>query len=1138
MLESIEKFIKKNNNGLFLLDAPTGFGKTTAVIEFIVNYLNGYYNQDDLKKIYFITNLKINLPFDRLIDKIGEEKFKQSCIVLESYADTIIKNWNNLKIDKKIVTDSDEYKELNEDIYTLRQLRKEIFQLKEENKFDEIKNKNKIAKSFERRIEKDLEPAFRKFLKTNFFFNKSVVDKKNFIRKNDWFRSLYPTSELEKFKIVFLTTAKFANPIDAFFRMPYFLYKDSMSENSVTFIDEFDATKNTLLNQIIEQGLKNQIDTLKLFLNIHYSLKELMLPKSMLKLADFTAQEIEKGDWKSPEDIILLNKQKFNEIYEKHEISLAIKSKDFDSNKAFLFNDGRSFTVFNDLSKKFLYLAKDEENNVLKLIAEKNKNLALEKFKNLVNDLNYSIQHFVKGITYLAKNYREVKNQNREKTSTEYTFEESVLSIMSIFNISDEFKDFMFQEVINFNNGLKSKHLGSDNNLNEENSFMRKGFEFNEIEDNTYHDMQSKFHAFKFNTTPEDIMIKLSENSRVIGVSATATLNTVIGNSYYENSKEDLNRITISFKESQKIYDDNNIKIHVNLVDNIEGFAFIDKAKKLAETIFSKIELKEKYFEEIEKDENPYYKFLKMKLGLVYKEVGLKNEIKSFLAFLNFHPKKKANVTDSELNEMFQDIANDSNFEFINFSIVKSEDFEYHISHSKQKLSQGERIFWISTYQTVGSGKNIQYKIPDVVIDNICLIDNERKEKDFDGIFLSTPTNMVQNLYFSSENKYNDLARYLFEQEYLYQNNKIQYYQMKNNIISGFRKIFYNDKKTIVYNNNEDMLLNNAQIIIQAVGRICRCKNKNKDIFIFAETEVVERIKMLTSELSERILNKEFTSLLSCEQKNTNHDLVQLSRINKNAFIAISKSAWRVRDNEENVIKWQNTRDYVLKNPTTDNVCDEFKPYYFGFDTKTGGYSYKKDISYNFAALKLDYVNDLYRVSDSDSDLPVLLGFDCIRKHFEKNEYALNFKSNKYIMSESFYQQVYKGAIGEVAGRVLIEEQTGYELEEIKDYSMYELFDYKFGNVYIDFKHWNNFITDQDNYVKKIERKLKRVNGDKCLIINLVKRGEHHSRQSIDGLVYQIPFLIDPDKEDTDSEMIDYIQEILDEEYKKTRLKK
>ena len=41
MEKTLEKLISNNNRGLFLLDPPTGFGKTTAVVDLIKRFLKG-----------------------------------------------------------------------------------------------------------------------------------------------------------------------------------------------------------------------------------------------------------------------------------------------------------------------------------------------------------------------------------------------------------------------------------------------------------------------------------------------------------------------------------------------------------------------------------------------------------------------------------------------------------------------------------------------------------------------------------------------------------------------------------------------------------------------------------------------------------------------------------------------------------------------------------------------------------------------------------------------------------------------------------------------------------------------------------------------------------------------------------------
>lgn len=100
MLQEIKKFIMEKENGIFLLDSPTGFGKTTAVINFLEDYIvNNEF--DNKKRVFFITNLKINLPWKELKQRLGDEVFNNNCIVLESLVDNVIENGKKMQITLK-----------------------------------------------------------------------------------------------------------------------------------------------------------------------------------------------------------------------------------------------------------------------------------------------------------------------------------------------------------------------------------------------------------------------------------------------------------------------------------------------------------------------------------------------------------------------------------------------------------------------------------------------------------------------------------------------------------------------------------------------------------------------------------------------------------------------------------------------------------------------------------------------------------------------------------------------------------------------------------------------------------------------------------------------------------------------------
>ena len=66
MEKTLENLIESYKNGLYLMDPPTGFGKTTAVVKMMKRFLNGDPIFHHVKRLFFITNLNTNLPFNDL----------------------------------------------------------------------------------------------------------------------------------------------------------------------------------------------------------------------------------------------------------------------------------------------------------------------------------------------------------------------------------------------------------------------------------------------------------------------------------------------------------------------------------------------------------------------------------------------------------------------------------------------------------------------------------------------------------------------------------------------------------------------------------------------------------------------------------------------------------------------------------------------------------------------------------------------------------------------------------------------------------------------------------------------------------------------------------------------------------------
>jgi len=102
MEEILNKHCKESNTGLLLLSMPTGSGKTYNVLNFI--YSNYKKFADENKKIFFITNLKKNLPIEdlrkRFIEHGNEDDFEKHILFIDSNVDTVINNL--LKVDSEI----------------------------------------------------------------------------------------------------------------------------------------------------------------------------------------------------------------------------------------------------------------------------------------------------------------------------------------------------------------------------------------------------------------------------------------------------------------------------------------------------------------------------------------------------------------------------------------------------------------------------------------------------------------------------------------------------------------------------------------------------------------------------------------------------------------------------------------------------------------------------------------------------------------------------------------------------------------------------------------------------------------------------------------------------------------------------
>lgn len=143
-----------SSNGLFLIDMPTGFGKTYSVLKYISDACKEKKNKK--RKYFFITPLKKNLPVNELkkfFEKTLKTKdFSEKVLVVKSNIDMVMENYD--KVANSIPDDirkTDEYKKFKEQLSFLKSIEKD-------NKFRQIYEES------EYKFRTKTEPDFRKML--------------------------------------------------------------------------------------------------------------------------------------------------------------------------------------------------------------------------------------------------------------------------------------------------------------------------------------------------------------------------------------------------------------------------------------------------------------------------------------------------------------------------------------------------------------------------------------------------------------------------------------------------------------------------------------------------------------------------------------------------------------------------------------------------------------------------------------------------------------------------------------------------------------------------------------------------------------------------------------------------------------
>ena len=1158
MYRAIKNYCDDQNitNGLFLIDMPTGFGKTHNVLDYI--FETAMDDSRSQQKLFFITTLKKNLPKDDLrkrFEKAGDiARFREKFLFIDSNADCVIERLTKELI--RSIPDSikktDEYKALERDVKFIQnsgvdtkpELRPIVARVK-----DDLRQKS--------------EPQFRNYV-SSLICNQlpTVQTRLQAIRTSkewQWLGELYPAVFTRDRQIIFMSIDKFLARNSTIVEPSYMFYNSDIINDAIIFIDEFDATKETLLKNIIQNGLRDRIDYLELFRDIYAALQTKSFPTILTTPSQRRLDYDYKG--KTLQSIIDGFQERAESIHKDYCLQFSHKtsSDGSDSSRNFMFQDHRYHSIL-DGNKNFVTTRCDDTAHInwIDFVEDK----PAQDHNNIfvmLGQLRGFVTFFQRGISILALNYRELKREQRRPNEDEFTQEAAVRSVLAEFRLERKHIDYLTSEIL-MASRRRSNTLESPNY---DLSFYEKGFRYYAFENDMAHDLQSQIMVCTFQTTPEKILLRFCDKAKVVGISATASVESVIGNydieylksklgsNFHSMSTEERNGLREQFLSGSKGYKD--ISIHVDFLSGaVDGIY----SKSSWYQVFDDTELAEHIFNRLDQmlpnDTKGYDKQRYVRIALAYKAFVQHTDIQSFLCLLTKHPKVgNYSLALDFLWELFEYIAQENSallprgFNAKN-SVVQLDGEEYDSKKDEliKRLSRGEKIFVISVYQTIGAGQNIQYPVPAQTLAELVKTNdfNPRGEKDFDAIYVEKPTHLIVQL--DNNLAEEDFVRYLFQMEFLQQNAELSTMDVLLNVKKAFQCYSTQHASKAAFTNvyrKESVIRLSTRIIIQAIGRICRTNLKKTNIYIFADERVSDDLDIHVAD--GRLLNPEFAKLIEAVIDKQTKDVetrslenaASLTSVKVNTFITnLLREDWT----EDRIQKWKDLRELVLSKPTmlATEVGRNFiaKNFYVRLPHQGNVLFYKQDGDYSDIQVSFMPTRDFpYQVSESAARLRELMEIDGVRKLFYDRGWATSFASSDYILSPALFNNIYKGALGEAIGCYLFQKFTGVKLEEIDDPAIFERFDFKVKNapIYADFKHWQESDTfDAEQQHQHIFKKLRECNGTCAIIVNILAQNNYPCHRTDNDLsILEVPYLYDGSPLTLNQEAIYAIRRCLDE---------
>lgn len=1173
--------------GLHICDIATGGGKSYTIGKLTCEYYLEHFDRIIILCVQKKLVEGMNREIDRFINLPSTKIKAEDKLVLENNVDVIRKAINNDKFLKLI--ENIEYKvgEMSAKCKT-DELKKSCNTIKKDyegiknliSTFGDSNNPliQKQIITAESKLRNDVREFFQQYRKVYSSQKKGTrLTISKVIRDFPSLKEVYPQVDYSSKKVFLMTVHKAMYGIDPILSEKITLH-DMVEKNTLILFDESDQAAIAMRNAIIEQAT----DSLRGDKRFSKGYKGYLQYKGLVENKDYVSDDTLSKSLKEVSIVIGKNwEEKFGKTGHYRNIFLG-EDEDFEDYRRGVFFSGPTFKFNisrkNDKSCSFICYKKgdtyfrlhhEEDNSQLKQIFDFV--VPMEEFLTLVMRNKTSIKSSLSKI--VKKAYKESDeefkrdiedvsaNKFRKNNYLGYpTLEREIHTLFSRFEEGAEFQ--LKQELLEFITNRKNLIVQNEDNILKipDNTVYSQGIKLYQEEiDEIDNRHRIQLSCREINTTPEKILLDLlrTEGVSIVLCSATASSMSVINNFDIKYLRDRVGEgFSVLSENTKRRFDELVLQTYpsehkVEIVP-LEHYNFNDNRDE-------KLYLPEKYRQMFSKEaredglDKLWFTCTKRELmrnkksneGISYHFYRLFQFIEAYYWFINhndvrsmifFQNRNGDPIQANVLSCLIDGSYKNQNSSFIdelprdwsNEYIRISKDWEEVEDKILSELSKSKdaKIMLLSAYASFKAGANMQYEVPDgldfIQGDNW---ETERLKKDWDAMYLQCPTAYLMMNEDGNESTFEkSLYNIMLSLMMLYERGCLSENEVASWLCKAISNCFYFTDK------NNDGILNDkaawAQTIVeQAVGRLCRTRNKPQSTYILFDMDMarffdnVNLQKSLTKEfraLSDYILNlPKLQNVANLEdivrENNANYAKRQLDRMRRIA-LRYTPSPYREDEEEKIDIVPRNVKVHqemnqiykqaIIKKPVINNEDDlQEENKYLTFIGKCYG----------------DWTSR--PVLPSDVRLDVLMKNSVIKKHFEENGFATDWKPDGLILHPDILRSDYAGEIGEEAFKAIVLQYTNctendfVHLEgidyELADFVIYNP-DRKTYKIAFDVKNMNPLVEHLDkqgDMITKDKRtgKIKRL-GCQLITVNMLQL----PTESMDG-VTEIHGIIDGD---------------------------